>query len=57
MDGRLDCEGRERDRREREALIHILFAEKYFELIKERKVKGYLGQEKNYFSGESGKSA
>lgn len=23
--------------------------EKYFELLKERKVKGYLGQEKNYF--------
>lgn len=27
--------------------------EKYFELIKERKVKGYLGQEKNHFGGES----
>lgn len=24
-------------------------AEKYFELLSERKVKGYLGQEKNYF--------
>jgi hypothetical protein len=28
-------------------------AEKYFELLKERKVKGYLGQEKNRFGGES----
>lgn len=26
------------------------FTEKYFELLNERKVKGYLGQEKNYFS-------
>lgn len=33
------------------------FAEKYFELLKERKVKGYLFQEKNYFGGEAGKSA
>jgi hypothetical protein len=26
--------------------------DKYFELLGERKVKGYLFQEKNYFSGE-----
>jgi len=25
-------------------------AEKYFELLGERKVRGYLGQEKNYFT-------
>jgi hypothetical protein len=31
-------------------------AEKYFELLKERKVKGYLFQEKNYF-GEANKSS
>lgn len=33
-------------------LTDSISAEKYFELIKERKVKGYLGQEKNYFGGE-----
>lgn len=38
-------------------LVALAFAEKYFELLKERKVKGYLFQEKNYFSGEAGKSA
>ena len=27
--------------------------EKYFELLKESKIKGYLGQEKNRFGGES----
>ncbi|OOQ84186.1 NADH-ubiquinone oxidoreductase 12 kDa subunit, mitochondrial [Penicillium brasilianum] len=31
--------------------------EKYFELLKERKVKGYLFQEKNYFGGEANKSS
>lgn len=31
----------------------LRYTEKYFELIKERKVKGYLGQEKNRFGGES----
>ncbi|KAF7118232.1 hypothetical protein CNMCM5793_007638 [Aspergillus hiratsukae] len=30
--------------------------EKYFELLKERKVKGYLFQEKNYFAGEGEKA-
>ena len=34
-------------------LTGLPYAEKYFELIKERKVKGYLGQEKNRFGGES----
>jgi hypothetical protein len=34
-------------------LTGLRYAEKYFELIKERKVKGYLGQEKNRFGGES----
>jgi hypothetical protein len=29
--------------------------EKYFELLNERKVKGYLFQEKNYFAGEGEK--
>lgn len=32
-------------------------AEKYFELINERKIKGYLFQEKNYFASEGNKSA
>ncbi|KAJ5238154.1 hypothetical protein N7489_008245 [Penicillium chrysogenum] len=27
--------------------------QKYFELLKESKIKGYLGQEKNRFGGES----
>lgn len=31
--------------------------EKYFELLGERKIKGYLFQEKNYFAGEGNKSA
>lgn len=30
-------------------LVALVLAEKYFELLKDRKVKGYLGQEKNYF--------
>lgn len=32
------------------------YIEKYFELLGERKVKGYLGMEKNYYSkaGEKG---
>ena len=30
--------------------------EKYFELIKERKVKGYLFQEKNYFGEKADKT-
>lgn len=34
-------------------LTYIFFAEKYFELLKESKIKGYLGQEKNRFGGES----
>jgi hypothetical protein len=34
-------------------LTGLRFTEKYFELLKERKVKGYLGQEKNRFGGES----
>jgi hypothetical protein len=34
-------------------LTDLSYAEKYFELLKERKVKGYLGQEKNRFGGES----
>ena len=35
----------------------LWFAEKYFELLKERKVKGYLFQEKNYFGGVANKSS
>lgn len=31
-------------------LLTVGFAEKYFELLGERKVRGYLGQEKNYFT-------
>lgn len=31
----------------------IVTAEKYFELLSERKIRGYLGQEKNYFSKEA----
>lgn len=34
-------------------LTFLPFTEKYFELLKDRKVKGYLGQEKNRFGGES----
>jgi hypothetical protein len=34
-------------------LTYISAAEKYFELLKESKIKGYLGQEKNRFGGES----
>lgn len=30
----------------------IFWIDKYFELLKERKVKGYLFQEKNYFEKE-----
>lgn len=37
--------------------VLIMSAEKYFELLKERKVKGYLFQEKNYFGGEASKSS
>ncbi|GAQ06283.1 NADH-ubiquinone oxidoreductase 12 kDa subunit, mitochondrial [Aspergillus lentulus] len=37
--------------------LRLQSAEKYFELLKERKVKGYLFQEKNYFAGEGEKSA
>ncbi|GCB27797.1 NADH-ubiquinone oxidoreductase 12 kDa subunit, mitochondrial [Aspergillus awamori] len=33
------------------------YAQKYFELLGERKIKGYLFQEKNYFAGEGNKSA
>jgi hypothetical protein len=31
----------------------FISTEKYFELLKESKIKGYLGQEKNRFGGES----
>ncbi|KAJ5261578.1 hypothetical protein N7497_004040 [Penicillium chrysogenum] len=41
----------------REGVNHLekcgVFREKYFELLKESKIKGYLGQEKNRFGGES----
>ncbi|KAJ5875390.1 uncharacterized protein N7473_012737 [Penicillium subrubescens] len=44
----------------REGVNHLekcgVLREKYFELLKERKVKGYLFQEKNYF-GEANKSS
>lgn len=31
--------------------------DKYFELLKDRKVKGYLGEEKNYFTKAEEKSS
>ena len=31
----------------------LLVIEKYFDLIHERKIRGYLGQEKNYFASEN----
>lgn len=34
-------------------LTYIFPTEKYFELLKDSKIKGYLGQEKNRFGGES----
>jgi hypothetical protein len=34
-------------------LTYSSYTEKYFELLKESKIKGYLGQEKNRFGGES----
>ncbi|KGO75985.1 hypothetical protein PITC_011420 [Penicillium italicum] len=41
----------------REGVNHLekcgVYREKYFELLKESKIKGYLGQEKNRFGGES----
>ncbi|KAJ5081164.1 NADH-ubiquinone oxidoreductase 12 kda subunit [Penicillium angulare] len=40
----------------REGVNHLekcgVLREKYFELLKERKIKGYLFQEKNHFGGE-----
>lgn len=36
--------------RKRWLIVSFLCAEKYFELLSERKIKGYLFEEKNYFS-------
>lgn len=33
-------------------LTYISFADKYFELLKESKIRGYLGMEKNRFGGQ-----
>ncbi|KAJ5183877.1 NADH-ubiquinone oxidoreductase 12 kda subunit [Penicillium capsulatum] len=45
----------------REGVNHLekcgVLREKYFELLNERKIKGYLFQEKNYFASEGNKSA
>lgn len=40
-------------------LTYSQYKERYFELLSERKIKGYLFEEKNYFSkaGEAAKSA
>ena len=43
--------------RPKRRMIANTLAEKYFELLKERKIKGYLFQEKNYFASEGNKSA